>query len=122
LREELRISISPEKRFSVLRENPAWASLTMLGAVYFAWDNALAAADFDALLDRPSRRTFDAAEAAFDEVVFLGAFVCERALAAADLDFLLVDLLRRTDDAFFATDLLVTFDRDRDRPRGIVAS
>lgn len=39
------------------------------------WDRVLAAADLDALLLRPSLRTFDAADAAFAEEVRLGAFV-----------------------------------------------
>jgi hypothetical protein len=48
---------------------------------------ALPAADFDSLLVRPSNNTFDAAEAAFADVNFSGALVCDSALAAAVLDF-----------------------------------
>jgi len=71
-------------------------------AVFLALcDNADAAADLDSLLVRPSRRTLDAAEAAFDEVS-LEVFLCERALPAADLELLPVSLLESTEDAFFA--------------------
>jgi len=49
----------------------------------------------------------DAAVADFEEVVFLGADLCERADPAADLADLLVLLLRRTFDAADAAVLLV---------------
>lgn len=48
--------------------------------------NALAAADLDAALVRPSRRTDDAAVAAFDDVVFAGAPDWDSALPAAVFD------------------------------------
>lgn len=73
-------------------------------------DRALPAADFDAALVRPSRRTFEAARAADAEVTFFGAFLCESALPAARLDVALADLLRRVFDAFEAALRLVTFD------------
>lgn len=50
-------------------------------------DRALPAADFDVLLVRPSRRTWDAALAAFGDVTFV-VFRCDKALPAADLDAL----------------------------------
>jgi hypothetical protein len=56
----------------------------------FAWASALAAADFEAALVRPSRRTDEAAEAASGEVCFFGELVCDNALAAAAFDFALV--------------------------------
>ena len=52
---------------------------------------ALPAADFEALLVRPSFNTDEAALAAFVEVVFLGALVWANALPAAVLDFAPVD-------------------------------
>jgi hypothetical protein len=51
-------------------------------------DSALPAADLDALLVRPSRSVFEAAEAALDDVVLLGAFDWESALPAALFDAL----------------------------------
>ena len=70
----------------------------------------LPAADFDALLVLPSRKTFDAALAAFFEVTLLGAFVCDKALPAAVLDLRPVDLLLSVFDALLAAFGLVTFD------------
>ena len=67
------------------------------------WANALAAADFDAALVRPSVSVLDAAVAAFALVCFFGASVCDNALPAADLDALLVDPDESVCDAFFAT-------------------
>ena len=71
---------------------------------------ALPAADFDALLVLPSRKTFDAALAAFFEVTLLGAFVWDKALPAAVLDLEPVDLLRSVFDALLAAFGLVTLD------------
>ena len=73
-------------------------------------DNALPAADFDALLVRLSRKTDDAELAAFFEVTLLGAFVWERALPAAVFDLPPVLLLRRVLEALFAALGRVTFD------------
>lgn len=70
----------------------------------------LPAADFDALLVLPSRKTFDAALAALFEVTLLGAFVWDKALPAAVLDLRPVDLLLSVFDAFLAAFGLVTFD------------
>ena len=70
---------------------------------------ALAAADLEALLERPSDSVLEAADAAFLLVCFFGAEVCDNALPAADLDFVPVDLEASVFDAFLATDLLVTF-------------
>jgi len=69
----------------------------------------LPAALFDALLVRPSRRTFDAALAAADEVLSLGALLWVRALPAAFLEFAPVDELFNTFAALFATLGLVPF-------------
>lgn len=69
----------------------------------------LPAADFDALLVRPSRRTDEAALAAFFDVTFFGAFVCDSALAEAVFDFELVLLLCRFFEALLATLELVVF-------------
>jgi hypothetical protein len=66
-----------------------------------ACDSALAAADFEAALVRPSLITLDAALAAFGEVIFAGALVCESALPAVR-DFAPVDLLVSVFDAFDA--------------------
>jgi hypothetical protein len=74
----------------------------------FFCESALPAADFDALLVRPSLSVFDAAVAASLDVDFDGAFVCERALPAADFDFALVDLLERVSEALEAAVLPVT--------------
>ena len=49
-------------------------------------DSALAAADFEALLVRPSVRTLDATLATFAEVALFGAWTWDNALAAAVLD------------------------------------
>lgn len=75
------------------------------------WDSALAAADFDCLLVRPSRRTPEAAVAALLEVVFDGAFLCERALPAAALDVLEVALLFNVPEALRAAERPVTLVR-----------
>lgn len=77
---------------------------------YSRWVNALAAADFDVLLVRPSRSTEEASLAAWVEVSFSRDFACDRALAAAVLDLADVDLLCRVLDAFVAVLLLVAFD------------
>ena len=74
------------------------------------WARVLPAADFDALLVLPSRRTFDAALAALFEVTLLGAFVWDKALPAAVLDLRPVNLLRSVFDALLAAFGLVTFD------------
>jgi hypothetical protein len=71
---------------------------------------ALPADDLDALLVRPSRRTFDAALAALSEVVFFGAFVCDSALPAADFDDLPVGVDFRVFEADFDALFPVTFD------------
>lgn len=63
---------------------------------------------FEDLLDDPLLKVFDAAVPAFEEVTFLGAFVCERALPAADFAVLLAPLLFRTFEAADAALLLVT--------------
>ena len=70
----------------------------------------LPAADLEALLVLLSLKTADAALAAFLDVTFWGAFVCERALPAAVFDFFPVDLLLSVPEAFFAALGLVTFD------------
>jgi hypothetical protein len=72
------------------------------------WERALPAADFDALLVRPSRRVFEAAEAALAEVVLLDP-VWDSALPAADLDAWPVDLLVRVFDALDEALPLVVF-------------
>ena len=63
---------------------------------------------FDDLLEAVRRNVFDAADAALDEVVFDGAFLCESAEPAADFAALLELLLLRTLDAALAARLLVT--------------
>ena len=73
-------------------------------------DNALPAADLDALPVRTSRRVFEAADAAFFLVCFAGAFVCDKALPAADFDAFPVDPDESVFDAFLATGLLVTLE------------
>ncbi len=73
-------------------------------------ERALPAADFEVLLVRPSRRVLEAAFAAVDEVVFLGAFVCDSALPAAFFEVELVELLRSVFEALDAAFLLVTLD------------
>jgi hypothetical protein len=65
-------------------------------------DNALAAADLDAALVRPSRRTDDAAVAAFDEVVFAGAPDWDNALPAAVFDREPVEMFWSVFEAFEA--------------------
>lgn len=74
------------------------------------WARALPAADFDVLLVRLSRKTFDAALAAFEEVTFFGAFVCDNALPADVLDLAPVLLFRIVFDALLAALGLVTLD------------
>jgi hypothetical protein len=66
------------------------------------WESALAAADFEAAEDLPSRRTREAAEAADELVVFEGACVCESALPAAARDDRPVEEERNVDDARLA--------------------
>lgn len=65
-------------------------------------DNADPAALFDAALVRPSRSTFDALDAAPDEVTLLGAATCESALPAAVFEFLPVEPFAKTCDALWA--------------------
>ena len=71
-------------------------------------DSALAAADFDAALVRPSRRVADARVAAEADVTLGGAFLCESALAAALLAFGDALGLRITAEAFEAARLPVS--------------
>jgi hypothetical protein len=66
-----------------------------------AWERALPAADFAALLVLPSRSTFEAAFADPPDVTSLGAFVCVSALPAALFTVLLVEV-RSAFDALFA--------------------
>ena len=73
------------------------------------WDNALAAADLEALLVRPSRSVFEAAVAALDEVCFAGAFLWDSALPAADFDFDPTDLPFNVFEALDAAFFPVTF-------------
>lgn len=77
--------------------------------LFSRWDNALPAADLEALLVRPSRIVLDAAEAAFAEVVFLGALVWLKALPDAVFELLPEDLLVRVFDALDAAFFPVTF-------------
>jgi len=70
------------------------------------WDSALPAADFAALLLRPSLKTFDALDAAFFEVT-LEVLLCDSADPAADFDAFPVDLLLRVPEAFVAAGLWV---------------
>jgi len=74
------------------------------------WERALPAADFDFLLVLPSRRTLEAELAAFFEVTFFGALVCDNALPEAAFDLLPVFLLRRVFEAFLAALGRVTLD------------
>jgi hypothetical protein len=74
-----------------------------------ACDSALAAADLEAALVRPSRITDEAAVAALDDVVLAGAAVCESALAAAVFDRAPVEPLCIVRDALDAALLPVTF-------------
>ena len=73
------------------------------------WDKALPTADLEVLDVRPSLSVFDAAEAAFDEVCFLGAFDCDRALPAAGFDFFPVDVYFNVFEAADAAFFRVTF-------------
>lgn len=70
--------------------------------------NALPAADFEALLVRPSRSVFEAADAAVWLVCLAGALRCDRALPPAVFDASPVDLLESVLDALVAAGLLVT--------------
>jgi len=72
-------------------------------------ERAEPAALFEALLVRPSRRVFEAAEAARGEVAFFGALRWDRALPAAVFDFFPVALPRRFFDAADAAFLPVAF-------------
>jgi hypothetical protein len=58
---------------------------------------------------RPSPKTLEAAFAAFGDVTFAGALVCDNALAAADFYFGAVAELVSTFDALEAAFELVTF-------------
>ncbi|HEX6037898.1 hypothetical protein [Longimicrobium sp.] len=55
------------------------------------WESALAAADLEVALVRPSWSTLEAAVAALLDVLLAGALVCERALPAAFFEFAPVD-------------------------------
>lgn len=57
---------------------------------------------------RPSRKTVDAAVAAFADVA-LGGATCDNALPAADFDAFPVELLERTEEELFAALLPVIF-------------
>jgi hypothetical protein len=72
-------------------------------------DKALPAAVFAAELVLPSVRTFEAAVAAFEDVVFAGALVCASALPAALFDFEAVLDLVRVFEALEAALAPVTF-------------
>jgi hypothetical protein len=74
----------------------------------FVWDRADPAALFDEALVRPSRNTFEAAVAAFGEVIFEFPF-CANALPAAALDLVPVDGLDNTLEAAVAALGLVFF-------------
>ena len=69
----------------------------------------LPAADFDALLVRPSLNVFEAALAAFAEEGFLGALRCDKALPDDVLVALAVLLLRRVFEADEPAFFPVTF-------------
>lgn len=73
-------------------------------------ERALPAADFDFLLVLPSRRTLEAALAAFLEVTFFGALVWDRVLPEAVFDLLPVFLFRRVFEALLAALGRVTLD------------
>lgn len=91
---------APLKRLDAVKTNP-----------YFflrAWAKALPAADFAALLVRPSLSTSDAALAAAFEVTSRGALLCVSALAAALFTVLLVEV-RRALEALRAALGLVPF-------------
>ena len=72
------------------------------------WASAEPAALLEAGLVRPSRRTADAAVAAFADVT-LGGATCDNALPAADFDVLPVELFERTEEELFAALALVIF-------------
>lgn len=74
------------------------------------WADALAAADFAALLARGFSSVADALKATRREVTLLGAAVCERALAAALFALALALGLLSVADAFDAARLPVSFD------------
>jgi hypothetical protein len=76
---------------------------------FFLCDKALPAALFEALVVRPSRKTWEAAFATGADVRSLGALLCVNALAAAFLEFLPDDGLSKTIAAVFATFGLVPF-------------
>ena len=82
----------------------------MTSSTYFflTWARAEPAADFEAKLVLPSRRTADAAVAALAEVTF-GGKTCESELPAALFEALPVEELERTTDDLLATRELVTF-------------
>lgn len=65
------------------------------------WERALPAADFAALLLRPSRKTLDAVDAAFFEVT-LEVLLCDKADPAADLEAFPVDGFLRVLEALVA--------------------
>lgn len=65
------------------------------------WASADPAALLEAALVRPSRKTADAAVAAFADVA-LGGATCDNALPAADFDAFPVELLERTVEELFA--------------------
>lgn len=65
------------------------------------WERAEAAELFDSGLVRPSRMTFEAADAAFADVTFGGA-TWESALPAAVLEALPVEGFVKTEEAFDA--------------------
>lgn len=71
-------------------------------------ESALPAADLDVLLVRASRRTFDAALAAFFDVTLVGALRWDRALPPAVFDFAPVDFARSVFEAAVAARFLVT--------------
>lgn len=72
--------------------------------------SALPAADFDLVLDCPSRKVVDAFFAVADDVARRGAPRCERALPAALFDFGELARFLRVLDVFDAAFLPVTFD------------
>ena len=77
--------------------------------LFSRWESALPAADLEALLVRPSRNVFDAAVAAFVEVVFFGALRCDKALPEDVFVVLPVLLLRSVFDADEPAFFPVTF-------------
>jgi len=74
----------------------------------FFCDKALAAADFESFDVRPSRRVFEAADAAALEVDFPGALLWARALPAADFEAFAVEGLESVLEALLAAVLDVT--------------